>query len=110
MCNLIKQIEALCQQNNETPNSIKIDNTIQKAMQENGDTALVAVIVKDEAWRNDRNAFDVLFYAYSEKYIYFLDIEIIPFSEGEVSAGISSLPRHPEDVVVKDIFYTGGYQ
>ena len=94
MRDFIKQIEALCHHNDKVNNSFKVQNTIQQAMEETHDVALTGLMF-DEPKNDSSGALNINFYAYSKRYIYFLEVNTIPFSDGEQEAYIVSVPRNP---------------
>ena len=102
----IEQIEVLCAHNASINNHMEITNTMQEAMSENGDTVLVDLVTEDPT-SDSAGALNIAFYAYSENYIYFLEKVVIPFSDGEMQACITSIPRNPNP---KDgVGHFGGY-
>ena len=94
MQDFIKQIEALCHHNDKVNNSFKIQNTIQQAMKENHDGALVGLMF-DEPKNDSSGALNINFYAYSQEYVYFLEVNTVEWSDGEQETYIVSVPRNP---------------
>ena len=65
-------------------------------MKENGDTSLVCVVSDENAWQ-ERGDPDIVFYAFSENFVYFLEHVIEPYSDGESHLNVMSVPKNPND-------------
>ena len=77
---------------------------IYDEMKENGDTILECVVSDENAW-DGLGSPDVTFYAYSQNYIYFLEMLAVPQKTGYLN--VNSVPRHP--TTDEGIAYYGRY-